>query len=248
MAWVLIDDEFYDHPKWRTAPGDSIAMWVAAIAWCNRSEEWSGAIPTNKLAGLVKVRNPKATIADLEQRKAMYRAGDCHVIHEFDQWQQIARRKAISEARSAAGKRGAAARWNDGKPDGNDDGNCHVPSDAQPPTTNNRVQVLNNSTPENTPPGVDNSRRSQVLDAYCRAELTASRAKGAVIGNEAKYIDAIRRRATMNPDLDRWLDMFPDAQPTAVAAWLTGDKHSMQYQRRADELAEVHYLPGAETA
>ena len=57
MAWVKIDQHFYDHPKWAEAPGDSIALWLAAMAWCNRNNSLDGFIPTAKLHGLVNIRN-----------------------------------------------------------------------------------------------------------------------------------------------------------------------------------------------
>jgi hypothetical protein len=40
--------------------------------------------------------------------------------------------------------------------------------------------------------------------------------------------------AYANPDLDRYLTEYPDAPASAIAAWLTGEKHSMaNYERRA---------------
>ena len=45
--------------------------------------------------------------------------------------------------------------------------------------------------------------------------------------------------------LDRWLELFPTAPPDAVAAWLHGDKGSMRYYERADELATVTELRGS---
>lgn len=315
MAWVLIDDEFYDHPKWRTAPGDSIALWVAAIAWCNRSEQWEGRIPTNKLAGLVNIRNSRRTIVDLEVRQAMHRDGDSHVVHDFAEWQRVEKKKAISEARRAAGKKGATGRWNgpdangkpdgngDGKPDGNSharerlgitrnrhenrrenaqenaldsdpvdndvpgplpagmpdrpppehgkqDGNSHTSNDGLLPTTYHLVPVSDNSTPENTPEGVENSRRAHALDHYAAIALDIAKAQGVDVRSDESYKRKARTTGANMPDLDRWLAMFPTAPASAVGAWMHGDKHSMGYYPRADtdtdaDLATVHHLPGA---
>jgi len=83
VSWVLIDDAFMGNPKWEHAPCDSIAMWVAALAWCNANERWDGRIPTRILAALVSAKNPKRTITDLEQRRAVNRDGEDHVLHDF---------------------------------------------------------------------------------------------------------------------------------------------------------------------
>lgn len=151
MSWIRIDDHFYDHPKWATADGDSIAMWLAAMAWCNRNESFDGYIPAHKIAGLIKVRNAKATCADLVKREALSRHGDGFLIRNYAEWQQNEKVKAIREKRAENGKKGAAARWgqmangmasaianaNAGATDPawQTDGKAHGNEDAPPPTT-----------------------------------------------------------------------------------------------------------------
>jgi hypothetical protein len=111
MVWVKIDDHFDEHPKWADAPGDSIALWVAAMAWCNRNDSTEGYIPAFKLEGRVKVRNLKATVADLVKRDAFHPAEGGYVIHDYPEFQQPEKVREIRQKRSRAGKRGAAARW-----------------------------------------------------------------------------------------------------------------------------------------
>lgn len=115
MAWVKIDQHFYDHPKWVSAPGDSIALWVAAMAWCNRNESIEGFIPTTKLHGLVAVRSVKRTTGDLVQRRAFHEADldgvAGFVIHDYAEFQQPDKVRALGNKRSEAGRRGAAIRW-----------------------------------------------------------------------------------------------------------------------------------------
>lgn len=36
MGWVRLDDEFYDHPKFEAAGPLGIALWTAALGYCNR--------------------------------------------------------------------------------------------------------------------------------------------------------------------------------------------------------------------
>lgn len=152
MAWVKIDDQFYDHPKWRTAPGESIALWVAAIAWCNRARAYDGRIPTVKLHGLITLKSAKRTIADLEARNALARDGDDHLIHEYTVWQSVEKAKAVSEARAAAGRKGAETRWG-GKDDGKQDGNSHRSPDARLPTTNFPAVISETDDLSDTPAG-----------------------------------------------------------------------------------------------
>lgn len=111
MSWVRIDDHFYDHPKWATAPGDSIALWVAAMAWCNRNGSFDGFIPTTKLAGLVNIRSVTRSAKDLVERHALETTDDGYLIHEYAEYQQNEKVKAIREKRSKAGRKGASVRW-----------------------------------------------------------------------------------------------------------------------------------------
>lgn len=111
MVWVKIDDHFDEHPKWADAPGDSIALWLAAVAWCNRNDSVEGFIPAFKLHGRVKVRNLKRTTNDLVERGAFHPVRDGYLIHDYVEYQQPEKVKAIHEKRSAAGRKGAAARW-----------------------------------------------------------------------------------------------------------------------------------------
>lgn len=239
MVWFRVDDDWHDHPKVRKAGNAAAGLWARCGSYSSKYST-DGFVEDDiaRRYGTAKEIRTLVTVKLWAVVEGGYQMPD---FLDFNPSAEHVKREREAATERQRKKRGH----------GVTDPVTHAvttpvshthpdPTRPDPPE-----QVLNNSTPENTPPGVDNSRRSQVLDAYSRAELKASRAKGAQIGNEAKYIDAIRRRATMNPDLDRWLDMFPDAQPSAIAAWLAGDKHSMQYQRRADELAEVHYLPGA---
>jgi hypothetical protein len=111
MAWVRIDEHFYDHPKWADAPGDSIALWLAAMAWCNRNESIEGYIPARKTRGLVNVRNLKATLVDLVKREAIHVEGDGYVIHDYAEFQQPEKVREIARKRARAGAKGAAVRW-----------------------------------------------------------------------------------------------------------------------------------------
>lgn len=111
MAWVKIDEHFYDHPKWCDAPGDSIALWLALTAWCNRNDSTTGFIPEAKTRGLLNIKNVPRTLVDLCDRVALHKVPGGYLIHDYEEYQQPEKVKDIAAKRSAAGRKGAAHRW-----------------------------------------------------------------------------------------------------------------------------------------
>jgi hypothetical protein len=111
MPWVRVDEHFYDHPKWHDAPGDSIALWLAATAWCNRNDSTTGFIPEAKTRGLVNVKRVANTLKDLCERDAFHRVPGGYQIHDYEEYQQPEKVKEIATKRAAAGRKGAAHRW-----------------------------------------------------------------------------------------------------------------------------------------
>lgn len=75
------------------------------------------------------------------------------------------------------------------------------------------------------------ARREAVLRIY--AQMMYERARN--VTSPTNYIAEVKRRASTNPNLDHWLTHWPTAPPSAVAGWLTGDKHSMGYYPEALE-------------
>jgi hypothetical protein len=237
MSWVRIDDHFYDHPRWATAPGDSIALWLAAMAWCNRNDSFSGFIPELKLAGLVGVRNVKATTKDLVDRGAFDVTEGGYLITSYEEYQQNDRVKAVREARSAAGKKGAAVRWGV-KDDGKPDGNCHSNSNGnEMPHYPLPVDVV---VGELSTDG--KTRFDECADVYATIGITQAANRGTKIGNPAGYRKKLEHAARENPEMVRLLALFPTAPASAIVAALYGDKGSLRYYPRADELADVHEL------
>jgi hypothetical protein len=246
MAWVKIDDHFDEHPKWDNAPGDSIALWLAAMAWCNRSDERSGRIPETKTRGLVNVRNHKATIADLVKRGVFHRVDGGFLIHDYEEFQQNEKVKAIRAKRSEAGKAGARSRWADKRkanatvvpsnPMANgqqDDGNDDAPG--------SRVPLVTGST-ENSPPltpgrhddGLLKKRRQTIAEGFARIEL--ERAKG--IRSVSHFTASKIQEALDNPRLASLLELFPKAPDDVLAAALLGETHSLGNYVETDPLPE----------
>lgn len=111
MAWVKIDDHFYDDPRWADAPGESIALWLASIAWCNRNDSRDGFIPEHKTRGLLAIKNTPKTCADLVRRGGFIEVTNGFLIKSYAKYQQPEKVQELHDKRSASGKRGAAARW-----------------------------------------------------------------------------------------------------------------------------------------
>jgi len=248
MSWVRIDDHFYDHRKWADAPAESVALWLAAMAWCNRNDAFDGVIPANKLTGLVNVRSVKVTTGDLVKRHAFYIHERGYQIHEYTDYQQNDKVQQIRETRRANGKKGADARWrmaNDGKTDGKTDGKdiangwqepwqTDGKQNAPPPTTHHPSVITSSVTPPalTLVGGGDNSRQDEVLTEYGRLAVELARARGVKITNAKNYADKASHTPLGDPDMSsnlfRWLLEFPTAPANAIACWLHGDKHSMR--------------------
>lgn len=217
MAWVRIDDQFYEHPKWRSAPTDSIALWMAAIAWCNHYRENTGFIPAHKLNGLLAgVRNPRRTVADLVQRGALIAHEDGYLIHEYREWQQIERMEATSAVRSANGKKGATSRWGSREPMATDmanaNGNSHANRDGRRPTTDDQCELVRDQTDsENTPAESSSSDplRTAARAALAeKASLVLSERSNTRTGSVKAYAVGIAAKLIIErlSDIDRCID------------------------------------------
>lgn len=128
MAWARIDDGFDDHPKvlWLLEHDDgaaAIGLWALCLTWAHRNTRKKGKMP-----GRLPMSLPRRYLGVLgrDAAKLLVEAGlwepadDGWQIHDFDQYLPTAE---TSEARSAAGKRGAAARWGSRTKDAERDGN-----------------------------------------------------------------------------------------------------------------------------
>ena len=116
MPWARIDDSFDDHPKvlWLLEHDDgaaAVGLWTLCLTWAHRNTRKKG-----KVAGRLPLSLPRRYLGVLgrDAAKLLVEAGlwepaeDGWQVHDFDQYLPTAE---TSEARSEAGKRGAAARW-----------------------------------------------------------------------------------------------------------------------------------------
>lgn len=61
MSWVLLDDDFPNHPKTLSIGNDGIALFVCGLCYC-RKYHTCGAIPANAVKGLGFNGNPRKAI------------------------------------------------------------------------------------------------------------------------------------------------------------------------------------------
>lgn len=263
MSWCRYDDELGMNRKVCALLARGV-YGVAAWGLHPLLNAWSR---YNGTAGHIPAHQPGLSVGDqrlgrrlaamLEEVGMLDPTDDGWVIHDFDDYSDpnddgrsaAEKKKEISAKRSVAGRSGglAKAKQTAGK-------SLPLPQQTSGPEPDPvpSVQVRGNFTPEHTPEPVDNTRRDDVLDAYEDLAIEVAEGKGAEITSYTGYRKRARETGTAHRDLDRWLDLFPTAPATAIAAWMTGDTHSMRNYPRADEieerLATVHHLPGQEHA
>jgi hypothetical protein len=137
MPWARIDDAFDDHPKVlgvleHEQGGAAVGLWTLCLTWAHRNTLKRGKTP-----GLIAASLPRRylgpgarDLAALLVKEGLWEPlaeGEGWLIHDFDQYLPTAK---TSEARSAAGKRGAASRWAKKVPDSNESsGDGNLPSD-----------------------------------------------------------------------------------------------------------------------
>lgn len=126
MPWARIDDGFDDHPKVLALlehddGAAAIGLWTLCLTWAHRNTRKKGKTP-GRLPGSLPRRY--LGVLGRDAAKLLVEADlweprdDGWQIHDFDQYLPT---EKTSDARAAAGKKGAAARWgNRGKGAGRD--------------------------------------------------------------------------------------------------------------------------------
>lgn len=134
MSWVRVDDGFYSHPKrWLLGERlDAIGLWLLCLCYASH-QLTNGYVPKEFVDANRPRPDRRKTLQALLDVGMLVAVEGGYVIHDYLDYQPsredvVAKRSEVSAARSEAGKKGAAARWQthgkaDGKPDGNSDGN-----------------------------------------------------------------------------------------------------------------------------
>lgn len=90
--------------------------------------------------------------------------------------------------------------------------------------------------------GDSSSRQQEVIAHYVRLGVQGMEDRAQPIKSDTGIRAHFTEQAKAHDKLALWCDLFPTAPADAVAAWLHGDKGSMRYYPRADELATVTEL------
>lgn len=117
MAWVRLDDAHQDHPKIAPLRDRSYRLWVRSIAYSNRFG-LDGVLTASQLRQIrVPIRAKLGHETELVRSGLWHKTDTGIVIHDVSEYQPKTQKSAeLSQKRSAAGRKGAAARWGtDGK-------------------------------------------------------------------------------------------------------------------------------------
>ena len=124
MAWVRLDDEFPDHKKVAGLSNDAFCLHVTAMCWVAKWQT-DGKLP-GKLLGKLgwRCQDPASAAAELVTANVWEITPEGWEIHDFTQYNPTKEQiEALAATRSAAGKAGAMARWqNHSKTDGKSQG------------------------------------------------------------------------------------------------------------------------------
>jgi hypothetical protein len=143
MSWAKVDDQYPDHPK--TVAAGLLGELLNFHAWCYAARFLTDGKIANAMANRMAndIANRMASdyglaINGCDLIGAVVRAGlweqddEDYIIHDFHDYNPAAadvkqKRNDLSEVRSEAGKRGAQARWQNGKSDGKRHGKTMAP-------------------------------------------------------------------------------------------------------------------------
>lgn len=111
MPWVWLDDKFPDHPKVTKAGGDAAWLYVAALAWVNRTLT-SGFIPKAIVPRLTDRKKPMQLAQRLVDVGLWIDRGDDYEIHDYAVHNASAEEARMRKQRdSDRARKAAQARW-----------------------------------------------------------------------------------------------------------------------------------------
>jgi hypothetical protein len=205
-GWIKLDDGFIDHPKFLRAGPLAGYLHIAAMAWCNRNRT-DGVVPRAQPARLVAWHTATDSLDQevvghimpgeepvswavlvsqlVDTGLWVERPDGDYELHGYLEWQTsaeeiLAKQNGVSAARSAAGKKGADARWNgksNGKPHGKSNGKPEASArqpDGQEGRKKNEETALTALSDESDGDEIKAKRKAsneqqQVFDAWVQA-------------------------------------------------------------------------------
>lgn len=156
MSWARVDDGFDDHPKVVAILDDddpaaataAIALWTLCLTWAHRNTRKRGKTPGLLPAGLPRRfvgSLAKAGVELLVKNRLWDEVDDGWMIHDFADYLPTDQTR---EARSEAGRAGAAKRWGKGA-DGNLPSGSHRADSKGDGTANGKTMAKHGSRAKN---------------------------------------------------------------------------------------------------
>lgn len=252
MTWFKIDDNFFLHPKVIAAGNSAVGLFVRAGAWSS-NHLTDGFIPH----AVALMFGSQDDVDNLLAVDLWAEVDGGYQIPDFLEYNPSAESvKAEQARRSEAGKvAGAAsgkARRTIRERSTNDSATTSFANRSQivapivPTSPEPRPDPTRSKTPlpPNTPQPVDNGggggeeRIEAIVEAAVRHQFEQAKQRQ-TIRNEPAYRKKLAETVRAHPQLHELAAMFPTAPPDTIAAALAGEKHSLAYWPRADELAHV---------
>jgi hypothetical protein len=223
VSWFRVDDRFYDHPKVLAAGNAAVGLWTRCGTWSS-DHLTDGRIPYD----VARLKGNKREIDGLLRSTLWVDNGTEYIMPDYLEFNPSS--ESVKARRAADAERQQRGRMSRRDTDRT---SAVTPDGIRASPTPTRPDPLVTDTQQ--PPVCTDGRVGEILDRY--AHIAVER------GHDVKDPDAYARKARRscqgNPDLLRWLDLFPTAPADAIAGWLHGDKGSMAYYPRADELADA---------
>lgn len=226
MSWFRLDDRFHGNPKVLAAGNAAVGLYVRCGTYC-ADHLTDGFVPKNLAKNYGKPSEIRALL-DV----GLWTENDTHYV--MPDYLDFNPSKQVVEAERAAAKE-RMARRRSGDVRANTERTSDQVREPRPDPTRKTI-------PPSPPTSTESPRRAGVVEHFIRIGRDQHIAKGHTIKNESGFSEFMAGKARGNPDLDRWLEMFPAAPTDAIAAWLHGDKGSMRYYERSDEIATVTEL------
>lgn len=244
MAWVKLDDGFTEHPKVQEVGGDAAWLHVCALSYCNRNLT-DGFIASGVVHRLSDRRNPRKLAERLTAAGLWDVTPGGWTIHDYLEFQpskaKVDAERVAARERMAALRAAKEAAESSGEQSPNFAGSSASPTRPDVPSAQVPLPPQSLDSAEGGM-GEPSSRLSAIADAYASLAYRLAVNAGRKITYEHKWKAKARTTALGLEDTARLAAMFPTAPADAVAAWLHGDKGSMQYYPRRDELATVTEL------
>ena len=166
MSWFKVDDQLAFNAKIVAAGNEAMGLWVRAGSW-SAAQLTNGFIPehmaiamANGMANAMANGMAKPCGADALVMAGLWDEVDGgYQFHDWAEFQPSAEaEKEKRKARSLAGQKGAAARWN-GKTDGKRHSKPHGKSHGKPMANECDLDAPTRPDPSSTPKGVESMRK-----------------------------------------------------------------------------------------